>query len=259
VVRELLQCIRNLKAWSGKPPVITGELLGETYIAGCDGLFNNVVDDHADSIPLFQAVHKDHTTEIGESMRYDEMANMDTFMAKMSFCLVRGRQLGEFSLNQCECDILKPDLCNQFGKLREFCKVRRAGQEFLFFGELLRTPDLGAVGKVKRHWVSFRRSETECNLPSVLAECYRSPDGKIGIVLGNHTDKEQKISIPWNTKDWGFKPGDDVFRQDCLDGKWSDKSESKLTSAIEVSVPAYSPMIIKLSKPKDVITLGTQR
>lgn len=247
--REILTRLRALKEWGGKPPVITGENLGEAYIDGCDGLINGHSDMKPDTLPIFQAVHSNHTTEIGVFLNQSEIYDMDIFMARVGFNLVRGRQLGWFNFDQF--DITKPEFSKQLGKLRAFCQARRAAQEFLFFGELLRTPDLSALPTAVRRWEIWADYSEKINytLPVVLAECYRAPNGDIGLVLVNHTAQEQSISIPWNFKDWGFKLGESVVRQDCRDAKWTAGTPSKLGQSVAVSVPAYSPLIIRISRP----------
>jgi hypothetical protein len=255
---KILREVRALKEWGNRPPVITGENLSEAHMAYCDGLITGHSDVRPDSPPIFQAVHSDHTTEIGIYLYPDEVRDMNVFMAKLGFNLVRGRQLGWFNtlFISKEMDFTSPELSPQLARLRELCKVRRAGQEFLFFGEFLRTPDLSALPHSEVEWYLWTgpfvdkenpNYKMTARLPTVLAECYRSPAGNIGIVLVNRTNKTQEVSIPWNAKDWYLKPGKKAFRQDYVNGQWTDPKAMMIGTPLGISLPAYTSALIKVT------------
>jgi hypothetical protein len=233
-----------LKEWGGKPPVIVGENTSEAFIKYCDGLLNAHSDMRPDSLPIFHTVHSNHTTEIGTLVVGTESHDLDIFLSKLGFNLVRGRQLGWLNIYF---EMITPEFNKQLVKLREFCNVRRAGQEFLFFGELLRTPAIASLPKVERRWVvgpSFEK--VSYALPVVLGECYRAPNGDIGLILVNHTDKTHTAKIPWNAKDWGIAVGTKISRQDYGNGQWSKPISQAMTGDLTVTVPAYTPMIVKI-------------
>ncbi len=245
---KILRDIRALKEWGGKPPVIVGENTSEAFINYCDGLLNAHSDMRPDSLPIFHTVHSNHTTEIGTLVVGTESHDPDIFLSKLGFNLVRGRQLGWLNIYF---EMITPEFNKQLVKLREFCNVRRAGQEFLFFGELLRTPALASLPKVERRWVvgpSFEK--VSYALPVVLGECYRAPNGDIGLILVNHTDQTHTAKIPWNTKDWGIAVGTKISRQDYGNGQWSPPISQAMTGNLTVTVPAYTPMIVKIIPEK---------
>ena len=250
-MRDVLRRVKELKAWKKKKPVIMGEQMGETYMKNCNALLNGHADQKMDSIPIFQAVNADNTTEVGMFLNSAEVGSHNTFMSSIGFNLVRGRQLGWFNFDQF--DITKPEYSWQLAKLREFCSVRRAGQEFLFFGEFLRTPDLSSLStttRVVQLWITGFKNKQKYEVPVVLAECYRSPQGSIGIVLTNHTAQDQNISIPWNAKDWGISVGTKIKRQDYKKGQWDKSTSFTLADKLIIMVPAYSPMLVKISLQK---------
>ena len=225
--------------------------MGEVYMEGCDGLLNAHVDQPPTSIPMFQVVNSDNTTEIGNFINKAEIKSKDTFMSNVGFSFVRGRQLGWFNFDQF--DLTKPQFSWQLNKLKEFCKTRRAGQPFLFFGEFLRTPDLSNVPRADyrvQTWLSGFKKKPVYQEPVVLAECYRSPQGEIGIILTNRTDKDHTINIPWNTKDWGLAVGTNITRSDYLNGNWTEGAVQPLPKELSITIPAYSPMIVKLTQAK---------
>lgn len=228
-----------------KDMVTTGEGLQEVYIGQCTGQLNAHADMRPDSLPIFQSVHAGRTTEIGVYVHSGDDTNIDTFNSKLAFNLVRGRQLGWFNTDYFHLNSAK--MTQQLDLVKMYSTARRSNLGFLYSGELLRTPDLSALPKIKRRWVIWPGSETvNYDLPVVLAECYRSAKGEIGIVFANHTDTDQSISIPWNTKDWGIKIGASITRTDWVSGNWTPTIKQKLTGTLSITVPARSPAIVKL-------------
>lgn len=229
--------------------VTTGEGLQEVYIGKCTGQLNAHADMRADSLPIFQSVHAGRTTEIGVYVHSGEVNSVDVFNSKLAFNLVRGRQLGWFNTDLFHLN--KPEMSQQLELVKKYSAARRSGLDFLYSGEFLRTPDLSALPKVKRRWNIWPGTEqVDYDLPVVLAECYRSAKGEIGIVLANHTDTAQTITIPWNTKDWGIKQGTNITRTDWTTSKWSPAIATKLSSNLRITVPPRSPAIIKLAVRK---------
>ncbi len=232
-----------------KDMVTTGEGLQEVYIGKCTGQLNAHADMKPDSLPIFQSVHAGRTTEIGVYVHSGNDTNIDTFNSKLAFNLVRGRQLGWFNTDYFHLN--RPEMAQQLGLVKSYSAARKANLGFLCSGEMLRTPDLSMLPKIKRRWVIWPGPDTiDYDLPVVLAECYRSAKCEIGIVLANHTDTDQTISIPWNQKDWGIKTGADVTRTDWVNGIWSAAVTSKLTSRLSITVPARSPAVIKIAVGK---------
>ena len=184
----------------------------------------------------------------------DEIKDMDRFMAKIGRSLTRGKQLGWFETFMVSdtYDLTLPEARPAMEKLKECTALRRAGQEFLFFGELLRSPQLtvpySEIGWDKHIPFTKPKKKVVEKVPEVYAECYVSPQGNIGIVLANRTAKEQKISIPWNSKDWKFKTGDSVVRTDYRQGKWEKAREITLGRRIDVVLPPYTPVLVKLAR-----------
>ncbi|MGN0873156.1 MAG: DUF6259 domain-containing protein [Victivallales bacterium] len=252
--RNFLGRIRKAAEWNRRRPVITGEGMTETHIGYIDGSISGHVDMNPNALPMFQAVHSDRIAAIGLRMTMDEIKDMDRFMAKIGRSLTRGKQLGWFEtfMLSDSYDLTLPEARPAMEKLKECTALRRAGQEFLFFGELLRPPQLtvpySEIGWDKHIPFTKPKKKVVEKVPEVYAECYVSPQGNIGIVLANRTAKEQKISIPWNSKDWKFKTGDSVVRTDYRQGKWEKAREITLGRKIDVVLPPYTPVLVKLAR-----------
>ncbi len=257
--REVIRRIRETSEWGKRIPVIAGEGMSETHIGLLDGSISGHVDVDPGSLPVFQAVHSDRLSAIGLRTMPDDMKDMDRCLAKIGFSLVRGKQLGWFEtfMVSDSFDLTLPEYKPQVEKLKECSVVRRAGKQFLFYGELLRPPAIktGSSKIIWAHHIPFQKQFDETDkkevlLPWVMSNCYRAPDGDIGIVLVNRTDKPQQVTIPWNSKDWSLKVGQKIELSTFMKGKWSDGKRGNLPESIELEIPAYTPALIKVTPVK---------
>lgn len=253
--QEILRRIREAREWGKRKPVITGEGMSETHINLLDGSISGHTDMSPHSLPVFQTIHSDRLSAIGLRINLEDMKDMNRFMAKMGFTLVRGKQLGWFETKMVSetYDLTLPELRPTVEKLKECSAVRRAGQEFLFFGEMLRPPTFqtGAAEIIWSDHIPYRKEEKirlEQNVPFVYGCTYRSPAGNIGIVLANRTANEQKISIPWNEKDWYFKIGDSVRYSEFSRGRWINQKKTTIKEQFELTLPPYTPVLLKFSR-----------
>lgn len=251
---KIIDTIRKAKEWGKRKPVITGEGLTETHINYIDGSISAHCDMNPLADPMFQAVHSDRLAVIGQRMNMDDVKNMDRFMAKIAFSLVRGKQLGWFETFMVfdSYDLTSPEAAPAMEKLKECTALRRAGQEFLFYGELLRPPVLD-VPSSKIIWSREAPFIPEPNLPvveipEVFAQCFRSPQGNFGIVLANRVGREIRVTVPWNSKDWPFQSKQMLKRTDFCKGTWSAETRMIPEKGIEVTLPPYTPMLIKFSR-----------
>lgn len=79
-------------------------------------------------------------------------------------------------------------------------------KKFLVYGKMLRAPEVISSNEllpVKWH-ISYSDKYYNVNMPSVLSTAWRSPDGKLGIVLYNISDKTQKISLKLDCKNYSI-------------------------------------------------------
>lgn len=251
---KIIDIIRKAKEWGERKPVITGEGLTETHINYIDGSISAHCDMNPHADPMFQAVHSDRIAVIGQRMNMDDVKDMDRFMAKIAFSLVRGKQLGWFETFMVfdSYDLTSPEARPAMEKLKECTALRRAGQEFLFYGELLRPPALN-VPSSKIIWSREAAFIPEPNLPvveipEVFAQCFRSPQGNFGIILANRTNREISVNIPWNSKDWPFLSSQMLTRMDFCKGKWSTATRITPGKVFKVTLPPYTPMLVKFSR-----------
>ncbi len=231
--------------------ITTGENLGESYIDVCSALINAHSDMRVDSLPIFQTVFADRTTEIGIFVNQTELASPDVFASKLAFMLIRGRQLGWFPSDQKALDIVNPKYAKQLEMLKKYCDLRLAALPYLYEGEMLRAPDTSALPQVTRRWEiwpSFTE-KIDYKFPVVCAGMFRAPDQSLGMALGNVTDQSQTVEIPWNAKDWGIAPGTQVQISTFENGKWGKPLLTALPERLKISVPPYSPALVKISTP----------
>ncbi len=224
----------------------SGENLGEAYIDQCMALFNGHSDIRADSLPIFQTVFSDRTTEIGVFTSAEELSDPERFVAKLSFGLLRGRQLGWLYSDQNALALSTPEYAVQLDLLRHYCDVRLAGLPWLYEGEMLRAPDLSALPVVTRRWLVWPAEKTEFTFPVVNAAVYRAPDGSLGIILANLTDETQSVEFPWNFKDWGIQPGRSLIRSEYRHSQWSGPGQETPTDVFSARLAPFEAVIVCL-------------
>lgn len=222
-----------------------GENLGECYINVCPALLNGHSDGRGDSLPIFQTVFADRVAEIGLFVKPGELRDRETFVSKLAFCLLRGRILGWFNSDQGLLDIVQPEFSWQLEMLRQYCDIRLTGLPWLYAGEMLRKPDMSNMPMVIRTWNPWGTNrDVEFAFPAVEAACYRSADGRLGIILANLTSEDQMASFPWNFKDWGHALGARVLRSEYRDGTWSSPEELTLADAMAVELKPFQVVIV---------------
>lgn len=239
--RELLTRVR--KDMGDKKIVLAGENMSETYADLQDIQLVAHSDQDPNSIPLFQTVMKDATIELGLTMRRDESLDMDCYAARTGFALARGRQLGWISFDQG--DMLDPAYTSQVNFLRKCAHCRRAGLDFLLYGEFLRTPVVLAGPMQSVRWDMTKPNYT---LNPIMTEAYKSPKGELGIVAVNITNQQRKSDFILNFKDWPISKGKTYKISIWRDNEWSEPKTFTVRDKITVDIAAYEPVIIKLSK-----------
>ncbi len=249
--------IKRAKAECGiKQLVLTGEHSGETYtdlVAG--GLTWASV--FTDIVPIHEAVLKDCSIPFGQMMMSTDLANMDTFSAKIGWQLVGGRQLGWINLDQG--DLLGEPFQGPMAFLKSAAQCRAAAKDFVLFGEYLRPPDTSSCGMHTVGWslapINVVNPETNKvvglqTIPKVMGSTYRAVNGDIGIVLVNVTGSDITASVPVNEKDWGLRVGKLYETSRWADGSWSAAGLKRLEATLPATIPAYSALVIRLHRMK---------
>ncbi len=249
--------IKRAKAECGiKQLVLTGEHSGETYadlVAG--GLTWASV--FTDVKPIHEAILKDCSIPFGQMMMSTDLANMDTFAAKIGWQLVGGRQLGWINLDQG--DLLGEQFQRQMAFLKSAAQCRAAAKDFVLFGEYLRPPDTSSSGMHTVGWslapINVVNPETNQvvglqTLPKIMGSAYRAVNGDIGIVLVNVTTTAISASVPVNEKDWGLRVGKLYESSRWANGSWSLAGQKRLEATLHEKIPAYSVLVIRLHRTK---------
>jgi hypothetical protein len=250
-IRELHESIGALRQGG----VFTcGENLGESYIDVCTALLNGHSDGQGDSLPLFQTVFSDRTSEIGLFVKTAEFDDVDVFASKLAFCLLRGRVLGWFNSDQRLLELRLEKYIRQLELLKAHCTVRLAGLPWLYEGEMLRRPNTSQLEHVTKCWSPWgSNDEKPFVFSAVEGTCYRAADGRLGIVLANMTDMAQKAVFPWNGRDWGGVVGQDVERCDFRGGQWGDHVRTRLEDQVAAELKPYEAVILAFNlNPKSI-------
>jgi len=239
--REVINRVRQ--SFPDRQLMLTGENISETYADIVDAQLVAHSDQNPDSIPLLQAIMKDCTVELGLTMRRDEDWHMECYAARTGFALTRGRQLGWIQFDQG--DMMDADHVKQVDFLKSCAHARRAGQNYLLYGEFLRTPVVSAGPLESVRWFA---DKPNVMLNPVLAEAYKSPDGKLGIVAANITAEVKHASFKLNYKDWSIVKGKAYKMLVWQGDKWSEPKTITTGDSITLDIPAYQPVILELQK-----------
>jgi len=239
--REVLTRVR--RDMGDRKIALTGENLSETYADLQDGQLTAHSDQDPYSLPIFQSVMKDATVEMGLTMRRQETADMDCFAARTGFALTRGRQLGWIMFDQA--DMLAPEYARQVEFLKKCAHCRKAGKDFLLYGEFLRTPVVNAGPMQSVKWDMDKPNYT---LPPVMAEAYRSISGDLGIAAVNITSHSRKAEFTLNYKDWPVKKGGKYTMSVWQGGKWSEPTPFTAGEKLSIEIPAYEPVVVRVGR-----------
>jgi hypothetical protein len=237
--------IRRAQAECGlKDLVLTGEHSSETY---ADLLAGQLVwaGVFPTALPAHEAILKDCTVNFGMQMMKSDLANLDSFAAKIGLQFTQGRQLGWINLDQG--DLLGEAFAPQMAFLKSAAQCRGAAQDFLLYGEFLRPPDVSSAGTQTVGWsLAPIGGESQQTIPTVWAAAYRAPNHDLGMVLVNVTSTPRALAIPVNSRDWFVRSGGVYYRSDWRDGAWRQPVRERLGATLSVEVPAYAPTVVRL-------------
>ena len=248
----ILRRIREAPEWGTRKPVIVGKCMHDAHLGLLDGLLNGHMDLDFQRPPFFQAACSGYAQEIGIYL-YPEELNRDTFMAKLGFTLVRGRQLGWFNTlyQEGKLDLTKPEHATLMDDLRRMCAVRTAALPFVTSGELLRPPQFDALPKVQvdwRGWIGPGKSKPNMReVPAVFGQTWKTLDNftpAIGFFFVNHTAQPRQVVFPWDERNWGLKIGTPVTQRTFVDGEWHPAKPFPLPRQIVMEIPPYTPMLV---------------
>ncbi len=153
-------------------------------------------------IPLFQAVYHDYIISHAHHMSDFYPDEDPGWWINATVPFVYGKQLGRFWFWSSGRRPAVGDLSNPkspFHKKARFLKAmldcREVGRKFLTFGQMLRPPillsELPTVYTDKFWGGRFGR----ITVPAVLASLWKSPDGKVGLVVCNCSDSAQNVKL----------------------------------------------------------------
>lgn len=122
-------------------------------------------------------------------------------------------------------------------------------KKFLVFGQMLRSPEIVTPNEflpVKWH-ISYSDRYHSVNMPSVLSTAWRSPDGNLGIVLYNISDKVQKISLKLDCKEYAINKDKNLQSVSLYpEGKSLTDYGGKDHVELNTEVPPLSPLVFEL-------------
>lgn len=240
--RQIARNIRNFGA-PGEVALV-GEGVTECFIDVVDGLLNAHCDTDTDTVPLFQTVYSDRTTEIGIFIGSRDREFPGTIPAKIAFNLVRGRQLGW--VNEDQFDIFAPENKEYADYFAVCARVRMAAPEYLFYGEMLREPVLEGVEVRDHQWYTWVRGRVDTMpLADVPGAVYRAPDTSIGVVLANHTSERRSVTVVPDWEDWRLDPASGVRVDILKDASWENIKKIADGESVTVELTPRSATVVR--------------
>jgi hypothetical protein len=119
--------------------------------------------------------------------------------------LVLGNQLGRLwpsYANQLD----DPVVARHMRFLQQACALRDRWPHFLSTGRMLRPPYvIGEIPNLTTH--EFRRMDNTVTLPALMAGAWGAPDGSVGLVVANASDKTLSATLKLDRADLGWGEG----------------------------------------------------
>jgi hypothetical protein len=125
-----------------------------------------------------------------------------------------------------------------------------AGKKFLLYGTMLRKPKTAKISYIPVNWHrGYSKRHWKIKLPVVMHSAWRAPDGSLGLVFYNITNKPQKITTFLNHPDLKITTGQHYsvktlyptalkqYKLNTITGK---------TPTFSCTVPPRSPVVIEI-------------
>ena len=255
--RELL--LKNRKAIKAiKPDVMmTSEEPSEPYIDCLDSMLLSLNQGKSGNVPAFQAVYHDYCLLFG-NMAVHTQGTLSSLPMAIGESLVSGDQLGWFNTwvlfrpnhPREELKIYWADEALRKKYLNFTIHVARlryrAGQKFLVFGQMLRPLTFKNQLPIREGFWQWDGKQKR-RFPAVMNSVWKAPDGSVGVVLCNITDREHAVEFTLDLKQYGMPAG----RKLVVVRREIDGSETRLRSllgrstSLKLTVPALTAMILE--------------
>jgi hypothetical protein len=163
-------------------------------------------------VPVYRYIYHEYAGSIGAAVFHGSGANPapETRAYAMARCLALGIHQGEFAEEILLNGHGQPETITSrayFG----FSNALSDYSKFLVLGKMLRPLEVNAA----QTRLPFRRRSRETNqvqdypidLPAVVQGVYQAPDGRVGVILANATDKQQQATVQLSEAYPGAYPG----------------------------------------------------
>lgn len=236
--RKLLEGVRSIM-----PPdtIITTEENAECWIDQFDAqLVVNTPSNEGDPVPMFPSVYSDRTVTFG-FMYYPaaEPGSALSFRLKNARAFLWGAQIGWIQPSR----IMPPEFRAEAAFLRELAECRRSARPYLLGGRLeaVLNPDPATPVLEGRGPGSFGGSYA-IRVAAVLATLWRGPDGRLAVLVANHTDEAvtARLALPGRI---GGK-----WRVDGCSGGDTEPSATRENDALVVTMPGASAALVEIAE-----------
>ncbi len=222
-----------------RPDSITfGENCCEAYIDKTSALLTWAEMDVDTRLPMFPAVYSDHMIRLGCFIgRPDTWGDGQGYTSKLGLSFTWGDQLGWIMFGILS-NFEEPQMAPLRAYLSDLAQTRVAALQYLCHGQMLRPPVL-EVPQVPVAWDWFSTPRMG-QLPAVLCNAWKAPDGQVGVALCNWTGEDRRVVVPldptWQSN--GKRP------RVCRAGEWTER-EGPAGGRLTVTVPAHTGMVLE--------------
>ncbi|HEX40840.1 MAG TPA: hypothetical protein ENN81_02110 [Phycisphaerales bacterium] len=245
-------CFSGESFWEGNIAELDGFLT-------CNTTYQPLKGKQIIAIPMIQSVYHDYTICFGAwASRWDlETDNGLGYLAKSAQAFTWGVKSGWVE------PLL---LTNHKAAPLAIETVQRRGRayasavKFLVYGEMLREPRITShMPELDVKWyIRWTTDYYTVTMPAVLSSLWRAPDGRLGLVLYNISDRDTSMSLLLDDPDYGLRQAD-ALRITALypahgeAGGWMPLRGPSI--ALRLVVPARSPAVfdIELRRPSDTV------
>jgi hypothetical protein len=180
--------------------MINGEGAAENWI---DHMNNKLIhyEIWPGYVPLYGTVYHDYQTYFGRviTLRAQNPEDPKPQM-QIGWQLILGNQLGRLWPSALETEVEHRNL----EYLKKACTVKNRFARYLNLGRMLRPPYVSETPVVTTR--EFKRMNNRCSLPAVVGSTWRSPDGRVAIVLTNLSTDRQPFTFGIDLAELGFAP-----------------------------------------------------
>ncbi|MEQ8767090.1 MAG: DUF6259 domain-containing protein [Planctomycetota bacterium] len=222
---SLMSSVRSHQRSTNPDFVTTYESMFEGFIDVADMIapenpyeYNPVSKDgSARYVPLYDTVYHDYTVTLLANSKMDffrarHFVDLDDAVYTLAHGFSLGKMLSSveslFEVGGVPNHLVYLSPVQRYvGALKRYIQARRRYRDFLVYGQLLRPLDTSATPVTKTLIEPRSKDEYRVDVPSELSSVWRSPDGRVGILLVNYRKTDTHLTYRFDFEAYGLTTG----------------------------------------------------